>query len=430
MAAAVAAKEAEVARLQQQLEGGAAGPSAVIEAQPPVKVEDQEAAAPAGSDADTVGSDADEEMGEAAVADEKVQQQQEAQEEEAADVEEEPEDEAVAGGGAAASPSTAAALSPEPQAEAAAQQPADAGGAGTAAGEVDGQGRYGHAAVGLAAKFPDFDVAVIEGMLEDQGGDVGEVAAFLRVRWRWGEGKGKTGKVGRVDATSRKGAGWHEVGGWGWEPDEGGSGVVAAGRFEHVQDRERCTMTTNTPAAFQLRSFSFWALVPTASRRRVASHLPSCVTCNCVAPILSTPHSAWRGTRPPPPARRRPPPRASPPPAASGSASPAASPRPPSPGRMKKRPPARRRRSSRRRRRSGTWRRRLRRRRRGMRRRSRRARRRWRWRWRWRQGVARRLALGRSGLRERSPARGGGRRWRRSACAVGKGACVQAAYPA
>ncbi|PNW84915.1 hypothetical protein CHLRE_03g163850v5 [Chlamydomonas reinhardtii] len=180
MAAAVAAKEAEVARLQQQLEGGAAGPSAVIEAQPPVKVEDQEAAAPAGSDADTVGSDADEEMGEAAVADEKVQQQQEAQEEEAADVEEEPEDEAVAGGGAAASPSTAAALSPEPQAEAAAQQPADAGGAGTAAGEVDGQGRYGHAAVGLAAKFPDFDVAVIEGMLEDQGGDVGEVAAFLR----------------------------------------------------------------------------------------------------------------------------------------------------------------------------------------------------------------------------------------------------------
>eukprot|EP00198_Chlamydomonas_reinhardtii_P014208 XP_001703545.1 RING finger protein [Chlamydomonas reinhardtii] len=90
--------------------------NAVIEAQPPVKVEDQEAAAPAGSDADTVGSDADEEMGEAAVADEKV----------------------------------------------------------------DGQGRYGHAAVGLAAKFPDFDVAVIEGMLEDQGGDVGEVAAFLR----------------------------------------------------------------------------------------------------------------------------------------------------------------------------------------------------------------------------------------------------------
>ncbi|KAG2442977.1 hypothetical protein HXX76_003050 [Chlamydomonas incerta] len=167
MAGAVAAKEAEVARLQQQVEGGAAGAAGGSGAEAPAAAEaaakeqedpqEQQAAAPEPSDAGTVGSDADEVM-------------QEAGAEEAEGQKADGADEAAA---AAASPSTAAALSPEPQAEAA-QPPA----AAAAAGEA--QGRHRHAAVGLAAKYPDFDVGVIEGMLEDQGGDVGEVAAFLR----------------------------------------------------------------------------------------------------------------------------------------------------------------------------------------------------------------------------------------------------------
>jgi hypothetical protein len=34
----------------------------------------------------------------------------------------------------------------------------------------------------LAADFPEFDAALLAGMVEDQGGDVAEVRAGLRVR--------------------------------------------------------------------------------------------------------------------------------------------------------------------------------------------------------------------------------------------------------
>ena len=34
----------------------------------------------------------------------------------------------------------------------------------------------------LSAEFPEFDKALMEGLLEDQGGDVDEVRIYLKVR--------------------------------------------------------------------------------------------------------------------------------------------------------------------------------------------------------------------------------------------------------
>lgn len=55
---------------------------------------------------------------------------------------------------------------------------------GEAADVGDVMSRWHADAVCLAVKHPGFDVALLEGLLEDQGGDVAEVDAYIKVRSR------------------------------------------------------------------------------------------------------------------------------------------------------------------------------------------------------------------------------------------------------
>ncbi|GLC36723.1 hypothetical protein PLESTB_000789700 [Pleodorina starrii] len=163
-------KEAEVAALQRKVEGREEAPAE----------EAEKTGAPAAADADAVAST-------------KQQQQQEKEKEKA--------------GAAAASHMTAAAA---PKAEAASVAAAAAtkddvddemtdaaaaarqgqvavaeaegeqrGGSGASAGGSDSGGRWQAAATTLALRHPEFDVALISGLLEDQGGDEAEVDVYL-----------------------------------------------------------------------------------------------------------------------------------------------------------------------------------------------------------------------------------------------------------
>ena len=124
------------------------------------------------------GEDEDEEEGAGGAGEE------EAEEEVASDGDAAPD---AAGPSTSAAPSAAPAAAPAAPAaeeeEKAAPAPAAAAEAAApaAAANGNGGGRYASEVAELLKSFPDFDEGLVVGLLEDQGGDAVEVAAYLKV---------------------------------------------------------------------------------------------------------------------------------------------------------------------------------------------------------------------------------------------------------